>query len=59
MSAGYKAAVRWIAENDETDIGDEHHGYILTILLVADLWQNGDADKVARDVMKVRAKIGL
>jgi hypothetical protein len=38
MSATLKAAIYWIAHNDDADLGDEAHGFILTIYLVADLF---------------------
>ena len=36
--ATLQAAIEWIAYNDDVDIGDEECGYLISICLVADLF---------------------
>jgi hypothetical protein len=36
--ATLREAVEWIANNDDVDIGDGEHGYIISICLIADLF---------------------
>ena len=56
---GYKAAVKWIADNDESRLADyndvEEISGMLTVNLVADLWHK-NAEDVARDVVTERKK---
>jgi hypothetical protein len=56
MRASYPRAVEWIAYNDDVELGDNETGWIVSICLVADLFQGGDQTKVATDVMKFRRK---
>lgn len=52
--ASYMDAVRWIAFNDDCDLGTPDTGFIISICLVADLWREGDQVQVAADVVRVR-----
>lgn len=56
--AGYRAAVEWIAMNDEDD--DDHADVeavaeMVTVALVADVWQVS-ASVVAADVLEARER---
>ncbi len=52
--ARYDEAVRWIADNDDSDLGDPDEGlYIVSICLVADCW-NRDQHVVYADVTRRR-----
>lgn len=56
VRANYKAAIYWIAMNDdevETDL--ETVARQISVVLVADVWGK-DQHRVARDVLRVRAK---
>lgn len=53
MRASYKNAIRWIADNDDSDIGNEESGWIISVHLVADLFGK-EPRRVALDVLRVR-----
>lgn len=54
--ASYREAVEWIAMNDDNAETDpEVVRYQVTVLLVADLFRL-EAERVARDVLRYRAK---
>jgi hypothetical protein len=54
MRPSYKAAIHWIALNDEpSDLNPDSIAEYISTLLVADLFGK-PADKVAKDVAKVR-----
>lgn len=55
LRVGYRSAVAWIAGNDDEDLGNDDTGYILTVLLVADLWGK-EPQKVAEDIVAYRSK---
>ena len=55
---GYRAAVAWIAANDEDAEQDpEEVAQQMTVCLVADLWDKSTMI-VARDVLRYRRRIG-
>jgi hypothetical protein len=56
MRASYRAAIEWIALNDDVDLGDIDSP-IITICLVADLWGK-EAASVLAAVKTVRQKVG-
>lgn len=56
MRASYPRAIEWIAYNDDVELGDAETGFVISICLVADLFQGGDQVKVAADVAKYRRK---
>jgi hypothetical protein len=54
--ASYRATVRWIADNDESAETDlEVIKFLPSVLLIADVF-GLDHDRVARDVLRLRAK---
>lgn len=53
---GYREAVRWIAYNDDVDLGNEDQGWIVSICLVADLWGKPAAE-VAKSVENERKRL--
>lgn len=56
MSAGYRFAIQWVADNDEADDLDlDSVKYGLTIALVADMF-NKTTEQVARAVIARRRK---
>lgn len=49
---GYREAVRWIAANDDTDdLMNGHDAHPVTVVLVADLFDQ-ESTKVAADVIR-------
>lgn len=58
MRASYRIAIGWIAFNDDCNIGDEDHGYLISICLVADLFGKSQ-ETVARAVLARRKKEGM
>lgn len=52
---GYREAIRWIAYNDDVDLGNADTGWIISICLVADLWCKDQAD-VAKAVENERKR---
>lgn len=56
ISKGYKYAVKWIADNDETACTDhEEIKTLISVVLTADLF-GVTPDKVADDVLRARCK---
>jgi hypothetical protein len=53
---GIREAVAWIALNDDSEIGDADTGYIVSIVLVADLWDK-EQEEVAEMVRRYREKV--
>jgi hypothetical protein len=64
---GYREAIQWIADNDDTSWTSwtpvthqehvDHVSRLVSVLLVADIYQDGNAEKVASDVLRrVRAR---
>jgi hypothetical protein len=58
---GYRAAVRWIADNDDTTVPEgwdavDLVGGLISVLLVADIFKGGDNDLVARDVLRAEGR---
>ena len=51
---GYRAAVEWIALNDDEDLSEDH-GWLITVCLVADLFGK-TPDDVGAAVKRYRAK---
>lgn len=52
--ARYEQAVRWIADMDDSDLGDpDEGGYIVSVCLVADVWSK-ERHEVYADVMTRR-----
>jgi hypothetical protein len=52
MKMGYKAALQWLLDNDDTEWLDDEFGSIsVTACLVADIY-NKDQDKVIADLRK-------
>lgn len=51
---GYKEALEWIVRNDDTEwlLDEECGAPSVTACLVADIYQDGDTDKVVRDLKK-------
>lgn len=51
---GYKEALDWIMNNDDTDwlFDEESQAPSVTTCLVADIYQNGDTDKVKVDLLR-------
>ena len=43
-----KAAVEWIANNDDQDLGNTDAGYIISVSLVADLFDRTEEDVAIR-----------
>jgi hypothetical protein len=50
---GYRRAVEWIALNDDSEIGDEETGFIISIYLIADLFEKEPVE-VAKAVERKR-----
>ena len=44
-----RAAIDWIANNEDVDLGSEEDGYVISVYLVADLFDREPAD-IARAV---------
>lgn len=55
MGASYRFGIKWIADNDDCDIGDEDIGYIISIMLVADMFGK-TPEQVAKAVLRERKK---
>lgn len=50
---GYKEALDWLLRNDDIDWLDDRFGSTsVATCLVADIYKDGDADKVTRDLKK-------
>lgn len=51
---GYKEALDWLLNNDDTDwLDDEETGSpSVSACLVADIYQGGDTEKVTRDLKR-------
>jgi hypothetical protein len=56
---GYRYAVAWIARNDEpAELDEESVATFISVLLLADMSDN-NPDKVAKDVVRLRVKLGV
>lgn len=53
--AGIKEAVEWIARNDDVDIGSPETGFIISVLLVSDLYRK-TPEEIAERVIAFREK---
>lgn len=51
-----RAALEWIADNDDpTELDAEHVRGLISVALVADLW-NKEAEKLAKSIVRLRRK---
>jgi hypothetical protein len=61
-AASYRAAIKWIAENDSAadDGADDPEvcSMLVTAVLIADIF-DVDSDKVGADIVRARKKLGL
>ena len=52
---GYRAHIEWIAYNDDTNIGNDETGFIISVCMTADLYQK-EQRVVAASVRACRKK---
>lgn len=51
--ASYRNAVQWLADNEDGIVPEQEFGEIVSVVLVADLW-NRPSTQVAADVFRLR-----
>ena len=58
LTQGYRSAVQGIATNDDQELGSADTGWLVTICMVADLFDK-EQDQVGADVERFREQIGF